>query len=152
MDVRVLGGGVELEEYSIGESGLGGSVTTANQSSHAVHAATGRSWLPTRTSDDSVPMGSLCSKSSAHEGGHTVLGSGPVNSNSGARSVPSVASPRPDPRAAAAEAAERRLQAAQKRGTSAANPKQGKLASQLAKQNSSKPGAQPQEEDRLVWD
>lgn len=54
-------------------------------------------------------MGSLCSKSSTHEGGHTVLGSGPnspVNANSGA------AASRPsNPRLAAAEAAERRLQA-----------------------------------------
>jgi hypothetical protein len=56
-------------------------------------------------------MGSLCSKSSTYEGGHTVLGSGPVNSNTAAPSQPASSSQRIDPRAAAAEAAERRLQA-----------------------------------------
>lgn len=112
-------------------------------------------------------MGSLCSKSSNYEGGHTVLGSGPVNSNPGQGSRPRPSSGRPDPRAAAAEAAERRLQAvsvsiherkppsrsfiqAQNRGVNDANPKQGKLASQLAKQNSQRPDAQRTEEQRLV--
>jgi len=95
-------------------------------------------------------MGCLNSKPSAYEGGHTVLGSGPVNGNSGA-SNPQASRPS-DPRTAAAEAAERRLQAAQRRGTNEANPKQGKLAGQLAKQNSSKPGPQAQQEERLVWD
>ena len=53
-------------------------------------------------------MGSLCSKSSNYEGGHTVLGSGAANGNT----VGSSAAPAPsDPRAAAAEAAERRLKA-----------------------------------------
>ena len=107
-------------------------------------------------------MGSLCSKSSTLEGGHTVLGSGPVNSNAPASNRPGASSQRTDPRAAAAEAAERRLKAvgsshheykrlleplqAQARGTNAGNPKQGKLASQLAKQNNAKPGAQAQSE------
>lgn len=45
-------------------------------------------------------MGSLCSKSSTHEGGHTILGPGDAGSTS---------LNRPDPRAAAAEAAERRV-------------------------------------------
>ncbi|KAF8807423.1 hypothetical protein BYT27DRAFT_7189503 [Phlegmacium glaucopus] len=84
-------------------------------------------------------MGSLCSKSSAHEGGHTVLGSGDAGSSSLNR--PS------DPRAAAAEAAERRVKLAQSRGT-----KGGKLAKQLAEQGSAKPVPQPREEERLVWD
>jgi len=79
-----------------------------------------------------------------------VLGSGPnspVNANSGA------AASRPsNPRLAAAEAAERRLQAAQRRGTNEANPNQGKLAGQLAKQNSSKLGPEAQQPERLVWD
>ncbi|KAF9481415.1 hypothetical protein BDN70DRAFT_876393 [Pholiota conissans] len=97
-------------------------------------------------------MGSLCSKPSAYEGGHTVLGSGPVNSNAAASNQPTSSSQRIDPRAAAAEAAERRLQAAQKRGTSSGNPNQGKLASQLAKQSSSRPAPSQQEEQRLVWD
>lgn len=107
-------------------------------------------------------MGSLCSKSSTLEGGHTVLGSGPVNSNAPASNRPGASSQRTDPRAAAAEAAERRLKAvgnshhecerlleplqAQARGTNTGNPKQGKLASQLAKQNSAKPGTQAQAE------
>jgi len=76
----------------------------------------------------------LCSKSSTLEGGHTVLGEAD--------------SPKPsDPRAAAANAAELRLSAAQQRGT-----KGGKLAKQLAEQNSSKPVPTPREEERLVWD
>ncbi|KAF8872133.1 hypothetical protein CPB84DRAFT_1799897 [Gymnopilus junonius] len=95
-------------------------------------------------------MGSLCSKSSTHEGGHTVLSSGPnspANANSGA------AASRPsNPRLAAAEAAERRLQAAQRRGTNEANPQRGKLAGQLAKQNSSKLVPEAQQPERLVWD
>ncbi|KAF9056187.1 hypothetical protein BJ165DRAFT_1398916 [Panaeolus papilionaceus] len=96
-------------------------------------------------------MGSLCSKPSTHEGGHTVLGSSANNtlggSNAG-RPAP------PDRRLAAAEAAERRKQAAQKRGTNDTNPNQGKLAGQLAKQSSSKPMPTRQEEERLValWD
>jgi len=82
-----------------------------------------------------------------------VLGSGPVNSNAPASRQPGASSQRTDPRAAAAEAAERRLQAAQARGTNTGNPKQGKLASQLAKQNNLKPGTQAQSEpEQLVWD
>jgi len=50
-------------------------------------------------------MGSLCSKSSNHSGGHTVLGPEPTNQG-GAPRVND-----PDPRAAAAAAAELRLQA-----------------------------------------
>lgn len=49
-------------------------------------------------------MGSLCSKSGAHSGGHTVIGSSGNVANPGG--------PNPsNPRAAAAEAAERRLKA-----------------------------------------
>lgn len=48
-------------------------------------------------------MGSLCSKSGSHSGGHTVLGSA-----SGAGGTSS-SGPRPEPRSAAAEAAEARL-------------------------------------------
>lgn len=50
-------------------------------------------------------MGSICSKSSVHNGGHTVLGPEPANQLGG--NAPRVASS--DPRTAAAEAAERRL-------------------------------------------
>jgi len=91
-------------------------------------------------------MGSLCSKSSAHSGGHTVLGSTP-----GAANAAGDASSPPNPRAAAAEAAERRLKTAQARGTHASNPKKGQLASQAAKQ-SSKFKPEPREQERLVWD
>ncbi|PPQ80826.1 hypothetical protein CVT25_001951 [Psilocybe cyanescens] len=99
-------------------------------------------------------MGSNCSKTSTgYEGGHTVLGSGPVNSNPAhSRDTNREASQPSDPRAAAAEAAERRMQAAQNRGTNKSNPKQGQLSEQLAKQSSSKPGPPAQEVERLVWD
>jgi len=84
-------------------------------------------------------MGSLCSKSGSHSGGHTVLPS----------SIPGGSSPS-DPRAAAAEAAERRLKEARARGTHASNPNQGKLAAQLATQSKIVPEAR--QEERLVWD
>lgn len=48
-------------------------------------------------------MGSICSKPGTHSGGHTVLG----GASNGERPQTS----RPDPRAAASEAAERRRQA-----------------------------------------
>ncbi|KAJ3854893.1 hypothetical protein EV368DRAFT_80160 [Lentinula lateritia] len=50
-------------------------------------------------------MGSLCSKPSTHSGGHTVLGSTSDHNNGASRTNEA------DPRAAAAEAAERRLKA-----------------------------------------
>ncbi|KAK2461903.1 hypothetical protein APHAL10511_006366 [Amanita phalloides] len=56
----------------------------------------------------------------------------------------------PDPRAAAAAAAEQRLKAAQERGANLSNPNRGKLASQLTKQNKLTP--EPKQEERLVWD
>lgn len=93
----------------------------------------------------------------------------PANSNAPTTGRPGPSSARPDPRAAAAEAAERRLKAVstphrdcassssiqklfqeQKRGTNSANPNRGKLANQLAKQNSQKPTHQTPEDDRLV--
>ncbi|KAF5356031.1 hypothetical protein D9756_003777 [Leucocoprinus leucothites] len=90
-------------------------------------------------------MGSLCSKASNYQGGHTVLGSS--NPTNGA--APTSAH---DPRTAAAEAAERRIQAqAQQRGTNASNPKAGQLAAKAARQNT-KVHAEPQEPERLVWD
>jgi len=49
-----------------------------------------------------LQMGSICSKSSVHEGGHTLLG--PSNT-AAPNATPS------DPRTAAAQAAERRIQA-----------------------------------------
>lgn len=89
-------------------------------------------------------MGSLCSKASNYQGGHTVLA--PSDSASGA--APTSA---PDPRTAAAEAAERRIQAAQQRGTHASNPKAGQLAAKAAQQNT-KGHPEPQQPQRLVWD
>jgi hypothetical protein len=52
-------------------------------------------------------MGSICSKSSVQEGGHTLLGSGPVNPAAPTRPNPAPS----DPRTAALQAAERRIQA-----------------------------------------
>jgi len=88
-------------------------------------------------------MGSLCSKSGTHSGGHTVLGS--------SSSATTSAGPSPsDPRTAAAEAAERRLKEAQARGTTTANPNQGRLATKVANQRKFVP--EPRQEERLVWD
>lgn len=109
-------------------------------------------------------MGSLCSKSSVHEGGHTLLDAGAANTAPPASRnlAPS------DPRTAAAQAAERRIQAvsichyeylrllhrnhlqAQRKGINEANPKAGKLAAQLAKQSTSKAAPQTEREERLV--
>lgn len=105
-------------------------------------------------------MGSLCSKPGTHSGGHTVLGSSSSTSPGGA--VP----PTSDARAAAAAAAEQRLLAvsliltstsiccnsnihlkAQRRGTSAANPNQGRLAAKIGQPIRTEP---QQEEERLV--
>ncbi len=55
-------------------------------------------------------MGSLCSKSSNYSGGDHVLR--PINTNPNSRGFQTLASPvseRPDPRIAAAQAAEQRL-------------------------------------------
>ncbi|EPQ60806.1 hypothetical protein GLOTRDRAFT_68774 [Gloeophyllum trabeum ATCC 11539] len=98
-------------------------------------------------------MGSLCSKSSTHNGGHTVLGS-----NSSAQvlggNAPSEQSSRVDPRSAAAQAAERRMKEAQTRGTNASNPNQGRLAAQAeaAARNANKALPSEREDSRLVWD
>ncbi|KAJ7071013.1 hypothetical protein C8F01DRAFT_1108701 [Mycena amicta] len=78
-------------------------------------------------------MGSLCSRQSNYEGGHTVLGAAD--------------STRPDnPRAAALLAAEARLDASKKRGT----PNQGPLAKAANAPTRREP--EQQEEQRLVWD
>ncbi|KAJ2920193.1 hypothetical protein MD484_g213, partial [Candolleomyces efflorescens] len=83
-------------------------------------------------------------------GGKDVLGGG-----GGESAAPTKDSPRNagDARAAAAEAAERRMKAQQERGTNASNPKQGQLAAQ-ARQNakSTLPPPSNQKDDRLVWD
>lgn len=90
-------------------------------------------------------MGSICSKSGAHSGGHTVLGSASTTPASASR--PQNQS---EARAARAEAAEQRLKAAQARGTHSSNPNKGKLASQAAKPVKFTP--EGRQEDRLVWD
>ncbi|EIM92472.1 uncharacterized protein STEHIDRAFT_117483 [Stereum hirsutum FP-91666 SS1] len=117
-------------------------------------------------------MGSLCSKSSTHSGGHTVLDSSapsynrrqpaakpvappPNNRRGQKRGQPldsSGAAPAKDPRAAAAEAAEQRLKAAQSRGTNASNPNRGRLAAQVEANNKAGKLPEPQQEERLVWD
>ncbi|KAJ7092745.1 hypothetical protein C8R44DRAFT_816422 [Mycena epipterygia] len=87
-------------------------------------------------------MGSACSKGSSHSGGHTVLGS------SAGSTVGAPTGTRPDdPRAAALQAAEARLQATKKRGA----PNQGALAAKAGK-SSSRREVEPPQEERLVWD
>jgi len=90
-------------------------------------------------------MGSLCSKSSSHTGGHRVLGSADGSGASSSESRPAEA------RSAAAEAAEARLKAAQSRGTNASNPNRGALAAKVEAAKSTKSTDQVQPE-RLVWD
>ncbi|KAG1750007.1 uncharacterized protein EDB91DRAFT_1047118 [Suillus paluster] len=91
-------------------------------------------------------MGSLCSRASAHSGGHQVLGSTAAQSNGQNYGTTSA----PDPRAAAAEAAERRLKTAQARGTNTSNPNRGRLAGQVETAKAAKPEPTPREEERLV--
>lgn len=115
---------------------------------------------------DSEHMGSLCSKSSNYEGDHIVLSNPTNEANVGGRHA------HPDPREAAAEAAERRLRdvsyyifgfpfvdsegflncvpQTQRKGVHDANPKRGQLAQQLAKQNSIRGAAEPQLPERLI--
>ncbi|OCH96174.1 hypothetical protein OBBRIDRAFT_718948 [Obba rivulosa] len=88
-------------------------------------------------------MGSICSKASAHSGGHTVLGSADVNQPGGSQ--------RPaNPRAAAAEAAERRQKAEQARGISSSNPKGGQLAAKLEASRTAPRVLEQRQEERLV--
>ncbi|KAK0208346.1 hypothetical protein DFS33DRAFT_1302847 [Desarmillaria ectypa] len=90
-------------------------------------------------------MGSICSKSDAYSGGHTVLGPASTTAASASRT------PNPnDARATRAEAAEQRLKAAQARGTHSSNPNKGKLASQAGKPVKVTP--EGKQDERLVWD
>ncbi|PCH33626.1 hypothetical protein WOLCODRAFT_112196 [Wolfiporia cocos MD-104 SS10] len=89
-------------------------------------------------------MGAICSKRDTHSGGHTVLGS--ANSGEQEQGLPS------NPRAAAAEAAERRRLAEQTRGTHSSNPSRGKLAAQLEASKTAPRVPEPRQEERLVWD
>ncbi|KAI0078890.1 hypothetical protein K474DRAFT_1659824 [Panus rudis PR-1116 ss-1] len=95
-------------------------------------------------------MGSLCSKAGTHSGSHIPLRS-PVNAANG-QTVGATSSERPDPRAAALEAAEQRRKAAQARGTNVANPNQGRLAAQLEANKTAPRVPEPRQPDRLVWD
>ncbi|KAI0639390.1 hypothetical protein C8Q77DRAFT_58276 [Trametes polyzona] len=88
-------------------------------------------------------MGSLCSKPGTVSGGHQVLGSGSPTEGSPSGT-------RPDPRAAAAEAAERRMKAG--RGIQSSKPNAGRLAAQLEAQKSAPRVPEPRQEERLVWD
>ncbi|KAK7058959.1 hypothetical protein VNI00_001583 [Paramarasmius palmivorus] len=92
-------------------------------------------------------MGSLCSKPGTHSGGHTVLGSSADTTSSSRQAATSNPG---NPRSAAAEAAERRMKAAQERGTNTANPNRGKLAAQANKPAKFVP--EERQEERLVWD
>ncbi|KAI0335282.1 hypothetical protein GY45DRAFT_1317213 [Cubamyces sp. BRFM 1775] len=90
-------------------------------------------------------MGCVSSKSGTVSGGHQVLGSASTTEGPSAGA-------RPDPRTAAAEAAERRQKAAQARGTSASNPNAGRLAAQLEAQKSAPRVPEPRQQEQLVWD
>lgn len=96
-------------------------------------------------------MGSICSKQSAYSEGHTVLDSS-HSAQLSQSGVPSIQSS--DPRTAAANAAEKRLKAAQERGTNQSNPNRGRLAAQveLSKAAAANRAPEAQEGDRLVWD
>ncbi|KZT02732.1 uncharacterized protein LAESUDRAFT_705793 [Laetiporus sulphureus 93-53] len=98
-------------------------------------------------------MGSLCSKPSTLSGGDTVLR--PINKGKEGHTLSSQANggqPQTGARTAAAEAAEKRRQAEQKRGTQAANPNRGKLAAQLEASKKAPRAPEPKQEERLVWD
>ncbi|GBE77899.1 hypothetical protein SCP_0107810 [Sparassis crispa] len=99
-------------------------------------------------------MGSLCSKESTLSEGQTVVPR-PIKSTTravGQGPDSQAGHARPDPRIAAAEAAERRLKGQQARGTHASNPNRGKLAAQLEASKSAVRAPEPRQEDRLVWD
>ncbi|EPT04314.1 hypothetical protein FOMPIDRAFT_1113613 [Fomitopsis schrenkii] len=90
-------------------------------------------------------MGSLCSKSAHALGGRT-LADEPVQGASGNSAPP----PGPNPRTAAAEAAERRRQAEQSRGTQSSNPNRGQLAAQLEANKKAPRVPEATQEERLV--
>jgi len=105
-------------------------------------------------------MGSICSSASNHTGGHTYVSASEQQSGRqpqqprvlGENSTGGPPRGKPDARAAAAEAAEARLKAAQTRGNSRTNPKQGVLSSKLVEANKPKRVPEPREEERIVWD
>ncbi|TCD71515.1 hypothetical protein EIP91_008896 [Steccherinum ochraceum] len=94
-------------------------------------------------------MGNFCSKSKDQEGGHVLLH--PVGADRREQNaLGGSAGERPDPREAAAQAAEQRMKAAQKRGVSSSNPNKGRLAAQLDAQKSAPRAPEPRQEERLV--
>jgi len=88
-------------------------------------------------------MGSICSKQSALKGGHRLVSE---------TDEQSAAQERPDPRTAAAQAAEQRMKASQSRGVVGSNPKSGRLAAQLEANKSAPRASEQRQEERLVWD
>ncbi|KIK94365.1 hypothetical protein PAXRUDRAFT_455620 [Paxillus rubicundulus Ve08.2h10] len=92
-------------------------------------------------------MGSLCSKTGAHSstGGHQVLSENSTSPPDGQNNESNT-----NPRAAAADAAERRLKSERARATHASNPKRGRLAAQLEASRSAKPVPASRQEEQLV--
>jgi len=102
-------------------------------------------------------MGSLCSKSSNHSKGDSIVLRAPRIKSSTRTTAPRTLGAQgeehpDDPRAAAALAAEQRLKAAQTRGTNASNPNQGRLAAQLEATKSTSQAPEARQQDGLVWD
>lgn len=102
-------------------------------------------------------MGAICSKSSNHTGGHTLV------SSTDAQPRASAGRPRPQQpshppqgaearRSQAAAAAERRMKAESKRGVTTANPNSGQLAARLEASKSAPLVPEPRQEAALVWD
>jgi len=97
-------------------------------------------------------MGEICSKSSAHSGGHTLLSSSP--SSPPAQAGGSRPVNQSDPRAAAAAAAERRVKDGQSRGVRKDTAKGGALSKKLVETNRAIDQRTPEQHmpERVVWD
>ncbi|KAI0695592.1 hypothetical protein BC835DRAFT_935975 [Cytidiella melzeri] len=70
----------------------------------------------------------------------------------GSTETTSAAQQRPDPKVAAAQAAEQRLKANQARGVVGSNPKSGRLAAQVEASKAAPKLPEPRQEERIVWD
>ncbi|KAI0257624.1 hypothetical protein BJV78DRAFT_1110479, partial [Lactifluus subvellereus] len=93
-------------------------------------------------------MGGICSKPSHHTGGHTLVSQPPTSTGTSRPQQPPQA---PEARRSqTADAAERRLKAANKRGVSAANPNSGQLAARLEASKSAPLAPEPRREDALI--
>lgn len=117
-------------------------------------------------------MGAICSKSSHHTGGHTLVSQPPTSTNTSRPQQPLRQPQAPEARRSqTADAAERRLKAvsiherprggwlralkfrpiqASKRGVSAANPNSGQLAARLEASKSAPLAPEPRQEDALI--